>query len=294
MIIPKISREVKIGFMATCAIALLVFGINFFKGVQLFQPTKSVYVKFHNVEGLMLSNPVYADGYQIGIINDIIYNYQDLHDIVVSVELNEKVRIPEGSTAQIIPEILGGAKLLILMANNPIESVANGDTILGTRPKSVMDKASDMVPQVAALLPQIDSVLISINQLLSDPALKESIHNLQMTMVHVNKVSKSLDKVMTNQIPNVMTNLEHTTNQFATISDNLSQIDFKATMSKIDATLTSVKSFTDKLDDKDTNLGLLLNDRSIYDKLDHTVQSADSLLIDLKQHPKRYVRFSIW
>ncbi|MFA6832700.1 MAG: MlaD family protein [Bacteroidaceae bacterium] len=294
MMIPKISREVKIGFMAVCAITLLIFGINFFKGVQLFQPTKSVHVKFDNVDGLMLSNPVYADGYQIGIINEIIYNYDGLHDIVVSVELNDEVKIPKGSTAQIIPEILGGAKLLIMMANNPLESVANGDTIVGTRPKSVMDKASDMVPQVAAILPHIDSVLVSLNRLLSDSALMNSIHNLQTTMVHVNRASQSLDKVMNNQIPNVMTNLEQTTAHFSTISDHLSQIDFKGTMDKIDATLMSVKSFTDKLDHKDSNLGLLLNDRSLYDKLDQTIESADSLLIDLKENPKRYVRFSIW
>lgn len=294
MIIPKISREVKIGFMAACSIALLVFGINFFKGVQLFKPTRSVYVKFDNVEGLMLSNPVYADGYQIGIINDIIYNYKNLHDVVVSVELNEKVRIPEGSTAQIIPEILGGAKMLILMANNPLEYITNGDTIYGTRPKSAMDKASDMVPQLEAILPKINSVLVSLNELLSDSALKESIHSLQATMEHVNKVSRSLEKVMNYQIPSVMTNLEYTTANFAKISNNLSQVDFKGTMDKVDATLIGVKKFTDKLDNKDNNLGLLLNDRSIYDRLDHTILSTDSLLIDIKRHPKRYVRFSLW
>lgn len=294
MIIPKISREVKIGFMAVCAITLLIFGINFFKGIQLFKPTKSVYVKFDNVDGLMLSNPVYADGYQIGIINDIIYNYENLHDVVVSVELNKEVRIPQGSTAQIIPEILGGAKMLIQMANNPMNFIGNGDTIVGTRPKSAMDKASDMIPQVAAILPKIDSVLVSINQLLADPALKESLHNLQATLIHVNGVTKSLDHVMTNQIPVVMDNLEHTTGQFASISDQLAMIDFKGTMDKLDTTLMGVKSFTDRLQSKDNNIGLLLNDRSLYDRLDHTVLSADSLLIDLKENPKRYVRFSIW
>lgn len=65
-------------------------------------------------------------------------------------------------------------------------------------------------------------------------------------------------------------------------------------MARVDATLENVRQMTDKLNSNEGTLGLLMRDPSLYNNLNSTVKSADSLMIDLRQHPKRYVHFSVF
>ncbi len=290
----RFTKEVKIGVMAIAALVLLVVGINFFKGIHLFKPTQYVYAHFNNVEGLMTSNPIFADGFQVGIVRSLNYDFEHAGNIYVEIALDDQVKLPKGTIAEIVPEMLGGARMNLIVAPLSQGYIHSGDTLSGKRPKGMAEEASAMLPQAQQLLPKMDSVLVAMHAVLTNSSLTQSMESLASTLKQLQKTTKSLNGLMSKQIPTIADNLAQTTEQFKGISANLAQIDFAATMKKVDATLTDVKSMTNKMNSKDNNFGLLLNDRKLYDHLDATICSADSLMIDLKTHPKRYVHFSIW
>ena len=155
------------------------------------------------------------------------------------------------------------------------------------------------MPQVEKMLPKLDSILASLNVILADPAIPATLHNVQDLTASMAVTSRQLQTLMkkglmSKDIPQLTGKLNTIGDNFALISNNLKEIDYAAAMQKVDATLNNVKMITDKLNQKDNTVGLLLNDPSLYNNLNATTANAASLLEDLKSHPKRYVHFSLF
>lgn len=289
-----ITKEVRIGIAGIAALCVLVYGINWLKGIQMFQPSSYFYVKFENVNGLTKSSPVYADGVRVGIVRDIIYDYENPGKVVVEVELDTELRMPKGSTAELTAELMGGVRMNILLANNPREKYIVGDTISGTLNNGMMESVAKFMPQVESMLPKLDSILISLNTILGDKSIPASLHSLEKTTANFAIVSSQMRGLLSKDIPQLTGKLNTIGDNFVTISNNLKDIDYAATFQKVDATLANVKNITEKLNSKDNTIGLLLNDPSLYNNLNATTENASSLLEDLKAHPKRYVHFSLF
>ena len=289
-----ITKEVRIGIAAIAALCILVYGINYLKGIHLFKPTSYYYVKFQNVNGLTQSSPVFADGFRVGIVRNLIYNYQRPNDVVVEIEVEPDLRIPKGSTAELAAEMLGGVKMTLLLANNPRERFQVGDTIPGQLNNGMMDKAAKMIPQVEKMLPKLDSILYSLNALLSSPALPNTLNHLADITASMAVSSRQLQALMSNDIPQLTGKLNTIGDNVITMSDNLKKVDYAAALQRVDSTLANVKLLTDKLNSKDNTVGLLFNDPTLYNNLSNTTANAASLLEDLKAHPKRYVHFSLF
>lgn len=288
------TKEVKIGIACIAALCILVYGINYLKGIHLFKPSSYFYVKFENVNGLTKSSPVFADGFRVGIVRNLIYDYTQPGKVIAEIEVDPELRIPKGSTAELTAEMLGGVKMSLLLANNPREKYQIGDTIPGTLNNGMMEKVSTMMPQMEKMLPKLDSILASLNTLLADQSIPRTLHNVEDLTANLAVTSRQLQTLMKNDIPQLTGKLNHIGENFALISDNLKEIDYAAAMQKVDATLSNVKTLTDKLNQKDNTVGLLLNDPSLYNNLNATTANAASLLEDLKSHPKRYVHFSLF
>ena len=146
----KINKEVKIGVAGIVALFLLVYGINYLKGIHLFKPSSYFYVKFENVNGLSKSSPVFADGYRVGLVRELYYDYTRPGNVVAEIDVDPELRIPKGSTAELAAEMLGGVKMTLLLANNPRERYEVGDTIPGYFNNGIMGQAAGMVPQYGA------------------------------------------------------------------------------------------------------------------------------------------------
>ena len=289
-----ITKEVRIGIAGIVALCVLIYGINWLKGIHMFQPSSYFYAKFENVNGLTKSSPVFADGVRVGIVRDIYYDYAKPGNVIVEVELDTELRIPKGSSAELVSELMGGVRMNILLANNPARKYAVGDTIPGTLNNGMMEKVATMMPQVEKMLPKLDSILASLNVILADPAIPATLHNVQDLTASMAVTSRQLQTLMKDDIPQLTGKLNTIGDNFALISNNLKEIDYAAAMQKVDATLNNVKMITDKLNQKDNTVGLLLNDPSLYNNLNATTANAASLLEDLKSHPKRYVHFSLF
>lgn len=289
-----ITKEVRIGIAGIAALCILVYGINYLKGINMFKPSSYFYVKFQNVNGLTKSSPVFADGFRVGIVRDLYYDYTQPGKVVAEIDVDPELRIPKGSTAELTAEMLGGVKMNLLLANNPREKYQIGDTIPGVLNNGMMEKVATMMPQVEKMLPKLDSILASLNVILADPAIPATLHNVQDLTASMAVTSRQLQTLMKDDIPQLTGKLNTIGDNFALISNNLKEIDYAAAMQKVDATLNNVKMITDKLNQKDNTVGLLLNDPSLYNNLNATTANAASLLEDLKSHPKRYVHFSLF
>ena len=289
-----ITKEVRIGIAGIIALCVLIYGINWLKGIHMFQPSSYFYAKFQNVNGLSKSSPVFADGVRVGIVRDIDYDYTNPGNVVVEVELDTELRIPKGSSAELVSELMGGVRMNILFANNPREKYAIGDTIPGTLNNGMMESAAKLIPKVEEMLPKLDSILISLNNILGDKSIPATLHSIETTTANLAVVSSQVKGLMSNDIPQLTSKLNTIGDNFVAISGNLKEVDYASTFKKIDETLANVKILTEKLNSKDNTLGLLFNDPTLYNNLNATTENAASLLEDLKEHPKRYVHFSLF
>lgn len=289
-----LSKEVRIGIAGVAALCILVYGINYLKGIHLFKPTSYFYVKFNDVNGLTKSTPVFADGYRVGIVRDLIYDYTTPGRVVAEIDVDPELRIPAGSSAELTTDMLGGMKMSLLLANNPRQRMEVGDTLQGSLNNGMMGQVGEMMPKLERMLPKLDSILCSINNLLVDPALAATLHNVEGLTANLNATSQQLNRMMSHDMPALTGKLNRIGDNMVTITDNLKSIDYAAAMNKVDATLANVKQLTDQLNSRDNTIGLLLNDPTLYNNLNATTANAASLLQDLQAHPKRYVHFSLF
>lgn len=301
----RISKEVKIALMAIVAIVLLWIGLNFLKGINVFSSTNTYYVKFHNIQGLAVSNAVYANGYPVGIVRDIKYDYSRTDNVVVCIELDKSMNVPVGTTAELESELMGGVKMSLVLGPNPTQNLSVGDTINGGIHEGAMTKLEAMIPAVESLLPKLDSIMGNLNRLTADPALAEMLHNTAEITHNLKESTAALNTMMHDEVPGLMAKANRIGSNLESVSDQLAQTDIKGTVDNANATLAGLRQTTDnlnqttnylsgKLQSRDNTLGLFLNDRGVYDNLNGTLRHADSLMIDLKAHPKRYVHFSIF
>ena len=289
-----ITKEVRIGIAGIIALCVLVYGINYLKGINMFKPSSYFYVKFKNVNGLAKSSPVFADGVRVGIVRDIYYDYNQAENVVVEVELDTELRIPKGSSAELTSEMMGGVRMDILLANNPREKYAIGDTIPGKLNNGMMESVAALMPQIEQMLPKLDSIMTSLNTILGDQSIPATLHSVEKMAANLEVTSGQLKVLMGRDIPQLTGKLNTLGDNFISISDNLKKIDYANTFNEIEQTLANVKIVTEKLNSKDNTVGLLLNDPQLYNNLNATTANAASLLEDLKEHPKRYVHFSLF
>lgn len=289
-----ITKEVRIGIAGIAALCVLIYGINWLKGIHMFHPSSYFYAKFQNVNGLTKSSPVFADGVRVGVVRDIYYDYVNPGNVFVEVELDTELRIPKGSSAELVAELMGSVRMNILLANNPREKYAVGDTIPGALNNGMMESVAKLMPRIEEMLPKLDSILTSVNNILGDKSIPATLHSMETTTANLAVVSGQMKGIMSKDIPQLTGKLNTIGDNFVTISTNLKGIDYAATFQKVDATLANIKMITEKLNSKDNTFGLLLNDPALYDNLNATTENAASLLKNLKEEPKRYVHFSLF
>ena len=269
-----ITKEVRIGIAGIIALCVLVYGINYLKGINMFKPSSYFYVKFKNVNGLAKSSPVFADGVRVGIVRDIYYDYNQAENVVVEVELDTELRIPKGSSAELTSELMGGVRMDILLANNPREKYAIGDTIPGKLNNGMMESVAALMPQIEQMLPKLDSIMTSLNTILGDQSIPATLHSVEKMAANLEVTSGQLKVLMGRDIPQLTGKLNTLGDNFISISDNLKKIDYANTFNEIEQTLANVKIVTEKLNSKDNTVGLLLNDPQLYNNLNATTANA--------------------
>lgn len=288
------KKEVKIGITGIIALVILFFGINFLKGKNLFSSTSIYYIKFTNAKGLSKSSNVYADGYNVGVVSDIIYDFDHPGSVLVEISTDKGLRIPKGSSAKLDEAVLGGCTLNMLLATNLTDSYHPGDTIEGTDSQGMMAKAASIMPQVEQIITRVDTLIATLNKLTSDPNLPLIIQNAELITENLNRSSLELNKILENNVPQLTNTFNKVGENAITLTNHLNELNMQATFDSVNTTISSVHQLMNQIQSPQGSLGLLMKDPALYNNLNHTVQSADSLVTDLKAHPKRYVHFSVF
>lgn len=286
------KKEIKLGLAGITALVLLFFGIKFLKGSNLLNNTNTYYIIFKHAKGLSRSATVFADGYNIGIVGDIVYNKPS--EIVVSIEVNRDIKIPYGTTAQLDEAVLGGCTLNMVMGPNPANCYAPGDTLRGSNANGIMATAGDLVPQAKAMLSRIDTLVMTLNLIAGNPALPQILENTRSVTQHLDHSSQRLDQIMEKDIPIITGSLKSSSIRFDTITANLAQLKLQQTIEELNKAITNLNNATQKLNSTDNSIGLLLNDTLLYSNLNNSTKRIGDLLEDIKQHPGRYVNISVF
>lgn len=294
------TKEVKIGITVILSICVLYWGIEFLKGINLFKPANFYYAKFERVNGLNIAAPITINGFSVGQVREIEYNYQT-NDIYVLLSLNKDLKIPTNSKIIMANELLGAASLVLEMSNEKTYYEV-GSEIPSEISGGLMDKvASDMLPAIANMMPKIDSILTNINVIVSNPALNNSVSRLDEISANLAETTKAFSMISNHSLPVVVNNVEGITTNLKGASENVYALTQKAnempieqTIANLNATISNLKVLSDKMTNNESTLGLLMTDKRLYNDLDKAVSSLDSLLTDLKANPKRYVTFKVF
>ncbi len=302
-----LSKEVKIGLIALLVLLLSVWGINFLKGKNILKSTDEYYLVFDRIDGLIESGIVSYKGYKVGNIAQIKFDSEKSGKFIVRIVLEEKLNIPVNSVVKIksTSPIVATNDLEILFSESG-EFHHPGDTLISQPNQGLSEIIEPIKNKLNSVLYGIDSLVTSVNSVLTP----ESEANLRNSLVSIDKSLAALkaslgpNGSLTNSFDNlesVTSNLSTKNPQIASSIDHLANItssidsaDLGKTIQVLDSTLIALQSILSKMDEGEGSMGKLVNDKSFYTHLDSTTNNLNELMKDLKDHPKRYVHFSVF
>lgn len=306
----KVSNETKIGALAAVSITILILGFNYLKGKNLVVNSTKVYAVFGKVNGLAVSNPVFVNGLEIGKVSDITEKNRTLDSIVITIKITKDVDIPRNSVALIDKDLLGTTTMNIRMGAGD-GYLENGDTL---RTMTQLGLVDDVKSALNPTLINVNGALQSLDSLLEvigtyfDPNTK---NNFQQIIANLNSSTANLNRLLNaqtgalaqsmNNLNSFTGNLSKNNDKISTTLDNLEKTTAKLSNAKIeeliqnlDNTSTSLNDAIKKMDSKNGTLGMLLNDKSLYNNLNSTSYKLNILLDDLRTNPKRYINVSVF
>lgn len=294
-----LSKELIIGLSVLVALFVLFFGINYLKGINIFKDSNYYYASYTNVAGLAKSAPVTVNGFKVGLVKDIQYEYDNPGHVLVEISLDKHLKVPQGTEAVISSDMLGTASVVLKMGTSKDYHTV-GDHLAGVTEKGLMDNVTaDIMPSVTALVPKIDSLLTAAATLASDPALAQSVKRLDAITANLETSTRLLSRTMaplpgiTSSATQTVARIDTVSANLATLSGNLAELPIQTTFDKINSITASLAELLKAMESDESTLGLLMHDPMLYNNLNGAVSSLDSLLIDVKKNPKRYISIKL-
>ncbi len=294
------NKEFIIGICVIAAIVILIFGIDYLKGINLFSPANFYYASYDNVAGLEISSPVTVDGYKVGQVREIQFDYENPGKIKVLLALNKNLRIPVDSRATMGSTLMSGNFIAIKLGKSA-EKIPVGGDIESIETSDLMSSLSeDIMPAINQILPRVDSLLCNLNKLAGDPALISSIQRLDGITGNVLNATDGLNSTINKDLPIVMRNvksishgLDTVTSNLGVLSAQLKSLPLNTTVENVNALTDNLTKFSNQLNDPNSTLGMLMNDPELYNKLNRVAADVDSLIVDIKKNPKRYISIKL-
>lgn len=288
------TKEVKIGLAFIVAMALFIYGANFLKGIDLFSPTKTYYLTYDNLDGLVVSNGVFIKGYKVGQVKDIKYDFKQEHPFTVEIIVNKDIDIPKGSVAFLYDASMLGGKGINLVFSDSKNYHQNKDQLTTDVEVGMFGQLAEVVPDIRKTILDADSAITSVNNLLNSEQINNTIANIDGSIADIKSMTTHLNFMIKVKFPPIINNIDSVVGDVQTVTSQLSEIDYQKIMIGLDTTMQNLQELTEKINSPEGTIGQLLTNPSLYNKIDQTVESANALVIDLKANPKRYVHFSVF
>ncbi len=314
----KRFKPVIIGASFITAIVIFVWGFNFLKSTDLFKKETIYYASYAKVNGLIKANPVVINGLRVGQVKNVYFNPDLSGDIMVSVMLSTDFPIPKNTIARIFSSDLMGSKAVELLLGNSSEILQEGDTLPTSVEAGLMAEVNAQVQPIKKkaenLMASIDTLVVAFQSIFNKSArenLAESFLNIEKTLANLQNATSNIDTLVVEEstrISAILINLDSLTTtfrenrgnitaiveNFEMISDSLAKSEIPGTFARLNKSLDNVQTILDKVNNGEGSLGMLINNDSLYLELNRSATALDSLLVDIKRNPKRYVRFSLF
>ena len=298
----KYAREIKVGVLATVCIFLLFFGFNYLKGVNIFSSIHSFHGVYTNIHGLELQAPVYIRGYKVGQVDNIDYDFTRDSSFTVDICIKRNINLPEGTRMALVSDgIMGGMAIELILPATEVASkediayLPTGATIPTTVVPGLLDGLQEAVIQpLSNTLASLDTLVGQLQAQLDNNHIESILSNADIAVADLQSSSKQLKQVMSHQVPSVITKLDTTMSDLQQVVTDVKAANIKATVARVDTALNNVNYLIADFRSPNGTVGMLLNDKGLYNHIDSAVVSVDSLLVDLKANPKRYVHFSLF
>ena len=299
------AREIKVGILAAVCLFLLFFGFNFLKGVNIFSPTNSYHGVFYNLHGLEEQAAVYIRGHKVGQVDEIHYDFTRDSAFLIDISIRKDIALPQGTTMALVSDgLLGGMAIELEIPRNTdrcADGAQNTDLIahgayLPTRyqPGLVESLQGELLAHIDQAVQGVDSLIADLQQQVSGGHLQATLSNVDRISGDLTVVSTDLKRLMNTQVPRIVNNADSALANLNTVVADVKSADLKATVARVDTAIDGINGVIADVRSQDGTLGQLLYNKSLYQHIDATVVSADSLITDLKAHPKRYVHFSLF
>ena len=299
----KYTREIKVGVLAIICVFLLFYGFNFLKGVNIFSPTNSYHGVYYHLHGLEEQAAVYIRGHKVGQVDNIDYDFKRDSAFQVDISINKDIALPQGTQMMLIADgLLGGMAIELQLpdassteSQEPRDFIAHGAFLpTGYVPGLMESIQGELLAKVGEAVEQIDTLVAQLNTQLEGGHIKRSLENVDRISGDLTSVSSNLKHMMKTQVPRIVNNADTAIANLNVIAADIKEADLKATVARVDKAVDNVNGLVTDVRSQEGTLGQLIYNKSLYNHIDATVISADSLLTDLKAHPKRYVHFSIF
>jgi phospholipid/cholesterol/gamma-HCH transport system substrate-binding protein len=308
----NLKKEYLIAFVVVFAIACLYWGIKFLKGVEMFSRKTILYATYPRLDNLIEANPVLVNGYKVGTINKIsLIRRHGKYEVLVRMLITEKLEVPKNSVARVISTDLLGSKAIEIEYGNSNDLAADNDTLLSEAEqglKEAVDKRlAPLQAKIENLVGSIDSVATIVTYVLNKTSRENIIHSLESTrkaILSLERTAKTFEQdaekisLVISKLNSILTtldkNLPAITKNLNQLSDSLANAPIKNTIKDLNKTLTETKTLLDNINEGKGTLGKLAKNDSVYNNLNKSLANLEKLLGDLKDHPKRYVHFSLF
>ncbi len=314
----KLSKEFKIGLIVTVALALLYWGFNFLKGEDIFSNDRVFYAVYKDVGGLERTNPVKINGLNVGRVRDMFFKSDGTPSVVIELVLSNQISIPANSSAKISSsDLLGSKEVEILLGDSDLLA-ESGDTLQSEVEMSIKEEVNRQIAPIKNkaenLMSSIDTVLTMLQGVFSSTNadnFSKSVLHIANSFENLENTTSSLDTLVSGQrsriehilgnIESISGNLKDNEDQFNAIianfnaiSDSISKIKFAETMYNVDNTMKNLAEISQKINQGDGSMGMLINNDTLYIELEKTSRELNLLLEDIRTNPKKYVRFSLF
>jgi phospholipid/cholesterol/gamma-HCH transport system substrate-binding protein len=314
----KISKEVKVGIITSLAIACFIYGFNFLKGRDIFSSQRKFYAVYSNIDGLVKANPMLINGFKVGIVGQIILANDTSGSVIVTLLMDNEVNIPKNSIAKVVSSDILGSKAIQLILGSGNIYAQNGDTLFSAQEddlKTAVNKTiAPLQEKAVGLIASIDSVMVVVQEVFNESArqnlaksfesIKLAITSLEITSYRLDtmvlsektKISSILSKVNTlaTSLANNSDKLGNIINNFSNISDSIAKSNLTSAINNANMALGQASSIMTKINSGQGTMGMLINNDSLYRKLDKSSEDLDKLLKDLRINPERYVHISVF
>ncbi len=301
-----LSKEAIIGFCVILAFAILFFGIEYLKGVSIFKPSNYYYAVYTDAKGLTSSSPVNVNGVKVGQVDDVEIMYDNPGHILVQFSIDKEMKLPVNSTALIDTDILGTASIKLDLVKGTTY-YQPGDTVKGEVVNGMMDMISNQVlPGVGQTFAKVDTLMNNLNALTSNEALFATLNNLATFTSGLHTTLNGLNgtiatihsaaggiKPLLNDLGHITANVDSLSANLHALSASLNNAPIEETLENVNKISANVNQLTADLNNPDSNIGQLLHGTELYDNLVKTSADIDSLIVDLKRNPKRYISIKL-